>query len=97
MVGWHDILILLLEFSSETKYDPKLEEFVWFGAEFEDTHQPQAKDRCRKCQHHMKQDLEEEVPTRPDKPNKKTRKWTQKDEIFAKYFFLTDIHKLFDY
>ena len=97
MVCWCPIFILLLVFSSGTTYDPKLEEFVWFEAEYEDTHQPQAKDGCRRLQQHMKQGLEEEAKTRTDKPNKKTRNWTQKNELFAKYFFLTNIHKSFDY
>ena len=81
------IHLISLNLSSNTFFDPRLEEFVWFETKFRDSYQPQPQECCSELQN-LKNKLEEEESMRSEIPDNKTLIWRQKDEIFANYFFV---------
>ena len=89
-VCWHYLLLLngifFIESSLETKYDPRLEEFVWFETEFKDSYQLQIEVSNKRLQDNLKQKVEEQKDT-SDNSEEKFLCLNHEDEIFAKYFF----------
>ena len=91
VVCWHHLLLLNVIFSIasslETEYDPRLEEFVWFETEFQDSFKLQIEVSNKRLQDNLKQKLKEQKDTTSDKSEEKFLSLNHEDEIFARYFF----------
>ena len=75
--------VFMMGIFSQTSFDPRLEEFVWFETKHKQFYQPQVQDSCDGSKN-LKHSLEEKEYPKSEKSN---LDHIQNDKIFAKYFF----------